>query len=134
MQAFSFTHNLPTKEFLLTVLEPGAFALTAATRPNEDVQIPQGSTNVQVIVKVSRKEGIRGAIGLALAKPPAGLTARNAFIPADKDDGTLTLTATRQVPVGLRQNLIITGTLRSGRGNFTGVAPAIPIKIVAAQP
>jgi len=67
-------------------------------------------------------------------KPAAGITAKGGGIAADKDEGALTLTATKQAPVGLRLNLIITGTLKTGKETINRTAPAIPVQVIAAQP
>ena len=45
---------------------------------------------------------------------------------------TITVAASAQAPVGLVQNIIITGSFRAGKETITRAAPAIPIKVVAA--
>ncbi len=64
---------------------------------------------------------------------PKGVTVKLANIPADKDEAALTLTVSKQAPVGLRQNIVITGTVGSGNDTTAHVAPAIPITVVAAK-
>ncbi len=64
---------------------------------------------------------------------PQGIAVKAAAVAADKDEVTITLSATKQAPVGLRENIIVTGTLRAGKETVTGMAPAIPIQVVAAS-
>lgn len=132
MQAFSLKQNVPTEEFLLAVIEPASFTLSVDVPPGEVLQVAQGS-NVQVVVKAIRREGTKGAIRLSADAPPRGISVRPAAIPANEDEATITLAALKQAPVGFRQNIIITGTLRVGKETITGVAPAIPIEVVAPQ-
>ncbi|MGD0897566.1 MAG: hypothetical protein ABR915_06990 [Thermoguttaceae bacterium] len=63
-----------------------------------------------------------------------GLTARNLFIPADQSEGTLILAAAPRLPVGMRQNLVIRGILRTGKTGATRVLPAITVQVVAPKP
>jgi hypothetical protein len=131
MQAFAYTYYVPTKEFLLDIVPSAAFTLAARTPPGEALQVPQEG-EVQVTIKVIRKEGVRGPVSLS-AKPPPGITAKATFIPADKDEATLTIAAGKQAPVGLRQSIIVVGILRAGKETMTRVAPAIPIEVAAAR-
>jgi len=73
----------------------------------------------------------KGAINLKADTPPRGITVKAANIPAGQNEATITVTVTKQAPVGFRQNIILTGSLRAGQETFTGVVPAIPIKVVA---
>ena len=61
---------------------------------------------------------------------PKGVTLKPAGIPVDKSEVTVTLSLTNQAAVGLRQNIIITGTIGAGNDIVTHVAPAIPIKVI----
>jgi len=56
----------------------------------------------------------------------------SAVIPADKDEVTITLAVAKQVGVGFRQNIIISGSTQIANQNVTRFAPAIPIRVVAA--
>lgn len=132
MQAFIYWHNLPSKDFALSVVKSGSYALSADVPPGKVLEVSQGG-NVKVVVKAARQEKAKGPIRLTADAPPRGITVRPANIPANKDEATVTLTATKQAPVGLRQNIIITGTMKAGKATITRVAPAIPIKVVAPQ-
>ncbi len=134
MQAFIYWHSVPSKEFALSVVPSAAYSLSAEV-PSGPVleagvlEVTQGG-KVQVVVKAARQEGATGAIRLAADTPPRGITVKAATIAADKDEATVTLTVTTQAPVGFRDNIILTGTLKVGKENVTRIAPAITIRVV----
>ena len=129
MQAFASTHNVFTRELLFAITEPPPVIISTSNPPGQILELPQGG-ELQIPVKAFRQEGIRGSISIAAQKPPQGINAKGVQIPPEKDEAVLTLTANKQVPVGSRQNIIVTGVLKSGKLNVTSVAPAIPVKIV----
>ena len=57
MQAFYYMHNVPTREFLMAVLERGPFALSLGLPVGEVLKVPR-SGRVEVVVKASFKEGV----------------------------------------------------------------------------
>jgi len=129
-QAFSYHHLVPAKEYAVTVSEAPSFTLSVnqtslSLSPEGEVQIP---------VKAFRKAGLKGEITLALNAPPAGITAKPAVIPADKDEIAVTIVAAKDAAVGPRPNLILTGTMKTDKETTTGYAPAVPIQIVAKKP
>jgi hypothetical protein len=132
MQAFSFTYNIPTKEFLMTIIPSDYFTLSVDLPPNQALEVKQDS-EVSITVKAVRKPGGQGPIFVALAGAIPGITGRAAPIPSDKDEVAFALTVTNRVPIGSRQNIVIAGTMRVGRETVTRFTPAIPIKVVAAQ-
>ena len=58
---------------------------------------------------------------------------KTAPIPADQDEVPITFTVPAQAPVGAKVNLILNGTMATDKETATRTAPAIPIKILAAQ-
>ena len=130
-QAFIWTFDVPTDEFLLAVIRPDSYALSSDVPTTEVREVAQG-TNFQVVVKAARKEEAKAAIGLVADKPPGGITVSRATIAADKNEATLTITVASNAAVGLRQNIIINGTMKVDKETVTCVVPAIPIKVVAA--
>jgi len=75
----------------------------------------------------------KAAISLKADPAPPGITVKAANIAADQNEATVTLTVTKQAPVGFRQNIILSGTLRVGPETIIRVAPAIPINVLAAE-
>jgi hypothetical protein len=135
MQAFSWTHIVPTKEYSLAVVKAPAVPLRLAVDlpAGKVLELPQGA-EVPLRVKVLRDEGTRGGVTIIAAGLPQGLQARAPFVPAEQSETTLTLVAAPRLPVGTRQNLVIRGTLRIGKTSATRVLPAIPVQVVAAKP
>jgi hypothetical protein len=135
MQAFSLTHVVPTKEYSLAVIKapPVPLRLALDLSAGKVLELPQGA-EVPLKLKVIRDEGAKGSVTIVAAGLPQGLQARTPFVPAEQAETTITLVAAPRLPVGTRQNLVIRGTLRSGKTSATRVLPAIPIQVVAAKP
>ncbi len=129
MQAFSYHHTVFTQEFLLAVIEPAGFALNVALAPKQVLEVKQGA-EVPVTVKAVRRAPVQGPVELSAVAPPAGITIKPATIPADKDETQVVLVIPKQAPVGLRTNILLSGTLKTDKETFTRNAPAIPIKIL----
>ncbi len=186
MQAFSLRHDVPTREFLVAVIDSPDFTLSTNI-PSTEVQEVRQESQVLVVVKASRK-GLEAAVAAAEAAkktaeralanlkgesakaskdklaadvtaaasaldqanksldaakqnakqeirltadpPPGGVTFTPANIAPDKCEATVTLGITPQAPVGIRQNIIITGTTGFGDATIVHVAPALPIKVL----
>ncbi|MGQ9574590.1 MAG: hypothetical protein ACUVUC_04675 [Thermoguttaceae bacterium] len=133
MQAFSYRHIVPTRQFVVAVLEPGLFGLSLGLLPKQLLQAPPGS-EVQVVLKASRQAEAKFPINLAGVDLPAGITMKPATIPADKDEATVPLSIPKEAPPGMTFNVIVGGTMATGKETVTRIAPAIPIKVVAPQP
>jgi hypothetical protein len=131
MQAFAFQHNVPTKEFSLALVKPSSFNLLVNRPAGEVLEVAQGGT-VQIPVKVYRKEGLK--IGLVLGQEgrAQGITVKGMYLPPEKGDATIALSAGPQAPVGLVQNVILSATFKATQKQAIGrVAPAILVKIIA---
>jgi hypothetical protein len=132
MQAFSLKHLVPTKEFVVGVVETSLFSLSANAVPQAGLEVKQGA-EVQVVIKAARKEGAKFPINLAVVDAPAGIVVKPAPIPEDKDEVPITISLPQQAPVGWKVNVILNGTMATGKENATRTVPAIPIKILPAQ-
>ena len=71
MQAFSYRHVVPTKEFVVAVIETSLFSLSTNAPPQDGLQVKQGA-EAQVVVKAVRKEGAKFPINLAVVDAPPG--------------------------------------------------------------
>ena len=76
------------------------------------------------------KQNAKQEIRLTADPLPGGVTFTPVNIAPDKSEATVTLGITPQAPVGLRRNIIITGTMGSGDTATVHVAPALPIKVI----
>ncbi len=123
MQAFIYHHLLPTREFLLTVVEPGPFKLIPQM-PEGYIRFAAGRTAF-VVVKAVRKPQARGAIRLTLQNPPKGVNMRGVVIPPGKDEAKAEIRYANQLPSTVRFNLIIRGTMKAGKKTLTSITPAI---------
>jgi hypothetical protein len=128
MQAFSYRHVVPTKEFVVAVIETSLFSL-ATSAPPQGLEIKAGA-ETQLVIKAARKEGAKAAINLAVVDAPLGITAKTAPIPADLNEVPITFTVPAQAPVGAKVNLILNGTMAAEKETATRTAPAIPVKII----
>ncbi len=130
MQAFYYMHNVPSKEFLLAVVEAGPFTLSLELPEGGVLKIPRRG-EVKVPVKATFKEGIKGTIILRPDAPPKGFRIKAAPIPAGQNQTTITITTIgQQINVGQAGALIITGTMRARKQTISGFVPAIPFEIV----
>lgn len=141
MQAFASTHNVFTKELILSITEPPSISISTAVQTGQILELPQGG-ELQIKIKVVRRNDLKGGITLNAQRPATnngkprpntGITTKIPFLPADKDESILTLNATKQAPLGTVQNIIVVGTLKSGKITATSIAPAIPVKIVPSE-
>jgi hypothetical protein len=131
MQAFSYRHVVPAKEFVVAVIGTSLFGLSTDVPP-PGLEVKQGA-EVQVVVKAARHEGAKFPVNLAVVDAPAGITVKTAPIPADKEEVPITLTVPKQAPAGGKFNVILNGTLSTGKETATRTAPAIPIKVLPGQ-
>lgn len=129
MQAFASTHYMPTAGLAMAVLEPGAFTLSAGD--GKVLEAPRGS-EISISVKVRRTPAAKGAVTLTGTRIGNFMTMKPAVCPPGADEAVLTVAVSADAPVGLRQNLIVSGVTRNGRDTITRFAPAIPIRIVDA--
>ncbi|MFH1920161.1 MAG: hypothetical protein ABIP48_09790 [Planctomycetota bacterium] len=58
VQASYYMHNVPTREFLVAVLERGPFALSLDLPPGEALKLSRLG-RAQLVVKASFKEGVK---------------------------------------------------------------------------
>jgi len=130
MQAFYYMHNVPSKEFLLAVVEAGPFKLALEIPEGGILKIPaRGEANIPVTAKF--KEGVAaGAITLKVDAPPKGFRIQAPPIPAGKDQSTVKITTLgQQIRPGQTGTLILTATMKVEKENVPGFVPAIPYKI-----
>lgn len=129
MQAFSYRHVVPTKEFVVAVIETSLFGLSTDAPPKDGLQVKQGA-EAKVLVKAARKDGAKFPITLAVVDAPAGIAVKTEPIPADKNEMAITITVPKTAPVGWKVNVILSGTMSTGKESATRTAAAIPIKIL----
>jgi len=144
IQAFYIKHWVATKGCVLEVTQPAFFTLSANVPPKQVLEVKQGD-KVQVTVKAARKEDGKFPVNVAAAPPsklvplppntpaPEGVTVAATSIPADKEEATVTISASPKASIGLQHTVILVGTMNTGQQTITRVLPAIPVKIIAAK-
>ncbi len=127
-------------------MKKGAFyALSSSNPPNKVFEIKQGGTE-KLVVKASRCAEGKFPVNLAVLPPaplipapqgapppPPGASVQVAPIPADKDEATVTISIPPQSPVGLRQTILLSGAMNTGKEAVTRLLPAIIVKVIAAK-
>jgi hypothetical protein len=96
---------VPATTLTLVVKQgPGTMAVAAANGG----AIKRGA-NIEVKVTVTRANGFTGPVTLSLPLPPgvAGLTAPEVTVPADKNEGTLVITAAAEATEGQLANMVV---------------------------
>ena len=131
MQAFAYTHFMPTDRLALSVLKPAAYSLESNVE-GKVLEVKQDS-ELPVVIKVKRMPDTKGAVNLSARRVANGITMKSIFLPADKDEATVNISVSNDAKPGLLQNVIIIGVLKSGKETITRYLPAIPIKVVAAE-
>jgi hypothetical protein len=129
MQAFAYTHFVPTERLALSVLKPAAYSLESNVEPGKVLEVKQDS-EAQVVIKVKRMPETKGAVNLSAGRVANGITMKSIFLPADKDEATVSISVSNDAKAGLLQNVIIMGVLKSGKETITRCLPAIPVKVV----
>ncbi len=128
MQAFSYTMYPTARETVVMAGDAAGFSLAPAQMA---VEVPQGG-EVRVPLKVYRAAGASGEVTLWMAAGVQDLNVPLGPIPADKDEFVLVITASKTAAVGLRQNVIVGGTMKSGASQWWRNAQALSVKVVAA--
>jgi hypothetical protein len=137
MQAFAYTHHVPAREMLLSVVEFDTFALEFESAPRAPIELKPGGS-VELVVIAKRKDGIKGGIALKPAAVTPGITVRAAFIPADSDRATVSIVSTKKATPAAYSNIVLTGSLKIGKDTIIRSLPAIPVvtatRIVGVDP
>jgi hypothetical protein len=133
MQAFAFTHILPTRQLFLAVVPAAGFTMAAKREAGSAIELkPEGEA--QFVVHIARLNGVKNAVTI----PPVRLlnntiATKNVQVTPDQDEATITVAATKDAKVGGRVDLILSAILRAGGTTLTRYAEAIPIVVVAGE-
>lgn len=117
----------PAAAITITV-KPGPATLAVA--PANNGAIKRGA-NVEVKVTITRTNGFTGPVNLSLPLPPGtvGLAAAPVAIPADKNEGTLVITAAGDATMGQLANMVVRASME-----FNGPASVDqPIVLTVSQ-
>lgn len=127
MQAFAYTHYLPTGQLYLAVTPTAAFTISTEAQPLELKPGEQSS----ITVKVHRMAGVQAAVTVLPQRLANGLILMKVGqVPPDKDEVTVALSVDKEAKPGTRQDLILSAVMRAGAQTITRYAPALTIRIV----
>lgn len=131
MQAFAYIHILPTSQLFLAVVPGAAYTLEPDLAAGKALELrPESDT--PLVVKVHRNPGVSAPVNFTPARIANGvITTKSVQVAADKDEATIIVTVSKDAKPGLRQNLIVSATMRVNGQTITRFARAIPIVVVA---
>jgi hypothetical protein len=131
LQAFTLTQIVPSREFVLAVVDSSApFTLSIPSPPpNGVVDVPQGGT-AEIRVKVTRAEGTNGVVSLRALYFPPGIAIGQVQVPPEQDEAVLVVTAGPKAPANVRLNLVLTATHRGGKEPTSRTLPAIGVRVI----
>jgi hypothetical protein len=126
MQAFAYTHYIPTDRLYLAVTPTAAYTISADAQP---LELEPGDES-SIAVKIHRMPGVQAAVTVLPQRLANGLIlTKTAQVPADKDEVTIALTIDKDAKPGTRQDLILGAVMRVGGQTITRYAPAITIRV-----
>jgi hypothetical protein len=130
MQAFAYTHLLPTEHIFLAVIQPSAFRLASDLPSAKVIEVKQDS-ETPITIRIVRQNGVNGGVAFAPIRIANNtITTKSVFAAPGQEEATIVLSVAKEAKAGLRQNLIISGVMRAGPSNITRYARAIPIQVV----
>jgi Bacterial pre-peptidase C-terminal domain len=131
MQAFAYTHVLPTRQFLLAVIPGTAYTLTSSVAEGKVLEVkPESDT--PIVIKVLRKDGVKAVITITAVRLANNtITTKGVFVAPDKDETEIVLSVAKDAKVGLRQDIIISGLMRTNGQSIVRYTRAIALIVVA---
>ena len=131
MQAFAYTHVLPTRQLFLAVIPGTAYTLAASVADGEVLEVkPESDT--PIVIKVRRKEGVKAGVTIPAVRLANGtISTKGVFVAPEKDEAEIVLNVAKDAKVGLRQDMIVSGLMRANNQSIVRYARAIPVMVVA---
>jgi hypothetical protein len=126
MQAFAYTHYLPTQQIYLAVIPTAAFTISTETQA---LDLKPGDES-SITVKIHRVRGVQAAVTVLPQRLANGLIlTKVGQVPPDKDEVTVALTVDKEAKPGTRLDLILSSVMRAGTQTITRYAPAIVVRV-----
>jgi hypothetical protein len=131
MQAFAYTHVLPTRQLFLAVIPGTAYTLAASVADGEVLEVkPESDT--PIVIKVRRKDGVKAGVTIPAVRLANGtISTKGVFVAPEKDEAEIVLNVAKDAKVGLRQDMIVSGLMRANNQSIVRYARAIPVLVVA---
>jgi hypothetical protein len=130
MQAFAYTHILPTQQLFLAVVPGTAYTISSNVPQGKVLEVKPGS-ETPITIRVHRKENAKFGVTVTAVRLANGqLTTKSVFVQADKDEAEIMLTVSKDAKPQ-RQDMIVSGLMRANNQSIVRYARAIPVVIVA---
>jgi hypothetical protein len=131
MQAFAYTHVLPTRQLFLAVIPGTAYTIASSIVEGKVLEVkPQSDT--PIVIKVLRKDGVKAGVTIPAVRLANGtITTKGVFVAPEKDEAEIVLNVAKDAKVGLRQDMIVSGLMRANNQSIVRYARAIPVVVVA---
>src|SRR5262249_17885634 len=130
MQAFAYTHILPTKQLFLAIVPGTAYTLSSSVPEGKVLEVKAG-TDTPITIRIHRKENARFGVTVTAVRLANGqLTTKSVFVQPDKDEAEITLTVAKDARPQ-REDMIVSGLMRANNQSIVRFARAIPVQIVA---
>jgi hypothetical protein len=114
MQAFAFTHVLPTSQLFLAVIPGTAYTIASSIADGKMLEVKPGSDTPITAVRLANNT----------------ITTKGVFVAPEKDEAEVVLSVSKDAKVGLRQDVILSGLMRANNQSIVRYARAIPIIVV----
>ncbi|MCX6626625.1 MAG: DVUA0089 family protein [Candidatus Solibacter sp.] len=131
MQAFAYTHVLPTKQLFLAVIPGTAYTLASSVAEGKVLEVkPESDT--PIVVKVLRKNGVRAGVTITAVRLANNtITTKGVFVAPEKDEAEIVLTVAKDAKIGLRLDVIVSALMRANNQSIVRYTRAIPVMVVA---
>jgi hypothetical protein len=130
MQAFAFTHVLPTRQLFVAVIPGTAYTIASSIADGKALEVKPGS-DTPITIKVRRKDGVKAGVTItAVRLANSTITTKGVFVAPEKDEAEILLNVAKDAKVGLRQDVILSGLMRANNQSIVRYARAIPIIVV----
>jgi hypothetical protein len=130
MQAFAYTHILPTRQLFLAVIPGTAYTLASDVVEGKVLELKPG-TDTPIHIKILRKENAKFGVTVTAVRLANGqVTTKSVFVPPDKDEAEITLTVAKDAKPQ-HQDMIVSALMRANNQSIVRYTRAIPVQIVA---
>jgi len=138
MQAFAYLHLVPTRELLIAAGEEAPFALGLAWSNDVEVLPLELAFNEETFatVKINRLVEVVNPVRLNFIGSPREIKVRTQpplVIASNQDSCQVPLSLWSKPQETVRYALILTGTTRVGKENYTVTLPAIPVVCIGVR-
>jgi len=128
IQAFSYKHLVPVKEFVINIIEKAKLTISPKISDNKILYIPKGGS-IDVGMEINRQEGLKDKLKFLLVIPPKGITLTEKQITDLDKNTTITIKSNdKDSKTGYKGNLIF--QIVNENKKVICTVPAVPFEII----